>query len=67
MTGSGHPPSATVVPGDTSTMDLHGVVLTEAFDSLRSSESRVLVTTSDKRQLSICSPVLLLFSPLLRR
>jgi len=66
MTGSGHPPSATVVPGDTSTMDLHGVVLTEAFDSLRSSESRVLVTTSDKRQLSICSPVLLLFSPLLR-
>jgi len=69
MTGVSNPPSAadTMAPSEGgATMDLHGVVLTQAFDSLLLSNSRVLVVTSDKRQLSLSHPILLLFSPLLR-
>ena len=70
MTGVSNPPSAadTMAPSEGgATMDLHGVVLTQAFDSLLLSNSRVLVVTSDRRQLSLSHPILLLFSPLLRR
>ena len=69
MTGVTIPPSALGASGlgEGATMDLHGVVLTQAFDSLLSLDSRVMVVTSDKRQLSISHPILLLFSPLLRR
>jgi len=69
MTGATNPPSTVDAMASSdggATMDLHGVVLTQAFDSLLSSDSRVLVVTSDRRQLSISHPVLLLFSPLLR-
>jgi len=69
MTGVNDPPSATDTLASSeggATMDLHGVVLTQAFDSLLSGDSRVLVVTSDRRQLSISHPILLLFSPLLR-
>ena len=70
MMGATNPPSGVDKMASSdggATMDLHGVVLTQAFDSLLSSDSRVLVVTSDRRQLSISHPVLLLFSPLLRR
>ena len=71
MAGVTNPPSAADTTMASSeggaTMDLHGVVLTQAFDSLLAGDSRVLVITSDRRQLSISHPVLLLFSPLLRR
>jgi len=69
MTDVNGPPSATDTLASSeggATMDLHGVVLTQAFDSLLSGDSRVLVVTSDRRQLSISHPILLLFSPLLR-
>ena len=70
MTGVTDPRSAAdTLPSSEggATMDLHGVVLTQAFDSLLSADSRVLVVTSDRRQLSVSHPILLLFSPLLRR
>ena len=70
MTGVTNPPSASDTMASSeggATMDLHGVVLTQAFDSLLSADNKVLVVTSDRRQLSISHPVLLLFSPLLRR
>jgi len=69
MTGVTNPPSAADTMASSeggATMDLHGVVLTQAFDSLLSADNKVLVVTSDRRQLSISHPVLLLFSPLLR-
>ena len=49
-----------------STEDLHGIVLSSAFKSMKMNPNKLLVHTGDNLELSLNRNVLVLFSPFLR-
>ena len=48
------------------TEDLHGIVLSSAFKSMKMNPNKLLVNTGDNLELSLNRNVLILFSPFLR-